>query len=259
MEEDNFYEDLVSKKDLKSGGPRLSVIFMVILMIAIVGFGAYVTYLKLKEEKEVEEKPTEEPPEVEEVESIDFDCDDTCHYTIRVLEKEVKIDYTVTPGQNEEKTHHIQIGGKSIMNKKYTCGGPATLKVLEDLLLISYHDGCDTTGNTIHIYKADGTEVTSYEYMDSSMRIESTNFDVSDNKIIVNGTRIYQGSILKLSDTKQVNICKQEEWASAQVDEDTLVSGTYEIQYMGNLTFKEPTLKNSKTLKDVYEECTIED
>lgn len=253
MEDNNFYEEMVNEKDFKET-KNLGPIFVVLFIIIILGFGIYVTYLKLTEKPKEKEKVENVQEEV--VQTFELVCDNTCDYNLNIKGEEIKVNYTVS---NDLDTHMITINNKEIVNKTFACGGPATLKVLDDIILISYHDGCDIGGNTLFAYTKEGNELFSYEYLDNmtNMWIESTDFDVENNKIKINGTRLYHGNTLRLSNTQEVNICEQNEWPIYMIDENTITSGVYEIEYSGNNSFTSPILKESKTVKELLTSCEV--
>lgn len=257
QDENNFYEEMIHGNDIKERKNK-TPIFIILFILMILVFGIYVTYLKLNEPKKEEEKKEEDTQVQVEVETIEFVCEDSCEYSVTVNGEKVPITYTVST--EEDFIHKIMINNNPIVNRSFACGGPATLKVLNDIILISYHDGCDVGGNTIHAYTKDGNEIFSYEYLDSvlNMWMENTNFEVENNKIKINATRVYHGYTLRLSNSTEVDICMNDEWLSYQIDENTVTSGVYEIEYFGNNNFSEPILVQKETVGNLFLGCEIE-
>ena len=182
MDENNFYDEIMNEKDLKEK-KSIGPFFIILLIIIILGFGVYVTYLKLTDKKEEKEEEIIKP--VEEIQTIELTCDEACDYKVLIDNEEVPISYTVSKSIDDEYTHKVTIHNNTVIDKTFSCGGPAILKVLKDTILISYHDGCDIGGNTLHAYNKDGLELFSYEYLDPilNMWMENTDFEVEDNKV----------------------------------------------------------------------------
>lgn len=256
-QEENFYEDMVHGRDLKEKKFNFRII-VVLFLIAILGFGAYITYLKFQEKPEpVEESKT---PEEEVMQEVEFDCDEVCEYTLQVGGEDVVVNYSVSATETDHFLHRVSIAGSIVVNRDFACGGPTTLKVLDDILLISYHDGCDVGGNTLHAYDKTGVELFSYEYLDTTynMWMSGTDFEIEDKKIKIAATRMYQGTTMRLNTNAEIDLCNKDEWIKySEMNEDTITSGVYEITYYGSSSFSDPMLISSTTVKDEIKNCPV--
>lgn len=253
MDENNFYDELINEKDFNKSR-NVKTIFVILLIVFILFLGGYLTYLKINEKPELEVKDKIE----ENIQSFDLICSDNCEYKININEEIIPIVYSITNDMDND-IHQLKINNNLVINKSLNCGGLANLKVLDDVIIISYHDGCDIGGNTLNGYTKDGREIFSYEYMDSfsNMWIETTNFEVVNKKIIVNATRMYHDLTLRLTKESEVNICNKDEWPIYMIGLDTITSGIYEIEYLGNFNFGSPILKQEESIKDIINTCGI--
>ncbi len=257
--DENFFEELLDdeKNYTKERSPFFKWIVGLIIFLLIVFLG-YLTYLKLTEKKNEEEDKKEEV--VESADKVELDCDNVCEYEVEVKGQKVTIGYAVNT-EEETPVHQLKIGDTVIVNRTFSCGGPTTLSVLEDIIFISYHEGCDILGNTIHAYTKDGEEIFNYEYLDSTynMWMDGTDFDIKGNKLYISATRVYHGPTLRLSANEEVNICEPSEWEIYNIDRNTISSGVYEIEYLGNSNFSTPKLTEKKYVKDLLDLCETED
>lgn len=259
--DDKFYEEALEQEQVYTPDKKNNFKGIIwIIIILLIGIGAFIVYLKLNKKEEPKEEVKNEETVVQEVEKIDLDCEKECTYDLTINNSKVNVKYTQNKITDDTVTHKLQIGDNIIVNQDFSCGGPAFLSVLDDMILISYHDGCDTFGNTIHAYTKDGVEVFNYEYFDNTynMWMEGTNYSVVGKKILVPATRVYHGLTLRLNANRELNICESVEWDVYGVNLDTVASGTYEITYEGNSKFSDPVLKNSKTLEDIIDSCNGE-
>lgn len=256
-EEENIYEEEFIPK--VNGNKKVKV-FLIILIVLIIGFGAYITYLKLNEEKDSKET-TPTPAPVVEVQNIDFDCaDNTCTDTLKVANKDVKVLYEKTVQEDESVIHKVSIDDHVILNENLSCGGPSSLKVLDDTLVLSYHSGCDINGNIITAYSIEGVELFKYEYLDpltKLMRVDGTTFEVKDKKISIKGTRLTHGPAIEVTNGI-VDLCEQTNWAANNIDLTTVLSATYEIAYQGNLAYEQPIVVSSETAQDKQILCDVD-
>lgn len=254
MDENNFYDEMMDEKDVKEK-KNITPFLIIFFIIIILGLALFVTYLKLTDKKEEKEEEIIKP--VEEIQTIELTCDEACDYKVLIDNEEIPISYTVSKSIDDEYTHKVTIHNNTVIDKTFACGGPAILKVLKDTILISYHDGCDIGGNTLHAYNKDGLELFSYEYLDPTLNMwmENTDFEVEDNKIKVGATRVYHGPTLRLSNLQEVNLCSKEEWSTYNIDENTISSGIYEIEYLGNSQFKQPVLISKESVKEYTKNC----
>lgn len=255
MEEEQIYEELENERlfHQKKGNGKL--FFFILLFLILVGIGGY---FMLKNHPKKEEKKEEKPTIVEnEGYQVEFECDGKCTYDIELSSEKVTVTYEKTKNEDYTYLDKVTIGDTVVSNKNHLCGGPATLGVLEDVILISYHDGCDIGGNTIYAYTKDGSEIFHYEYLDENLHLwlDSTSYKIKNSKIVVGATRLYHGNTLRLDSKREVNLCEKTEWDFYGIDEKTIVSGTYEIEYEGKGVFKEPKLVNEKIVKSVLNIC----
>ena len=256
MEEEQIYEELANEHMGNHGGGNKVIIF--ILLLFIIAIVSVVIYM-IMESKPKENKPEEDG--IVKVEEdgyqVEFECDATCTYDLELSNGPVTVTYEKVKNEDYTYLDKIKIGDTVIHSKTSLCGGPATLGVVEDIILISYHDGCDIGGNTLHAYTKDAKEIFSYEYLDSSLNmwLQSTSYQIKGKKILVDATRLYHGNTLQLNANKEVDLCKKSEWSLNGIDENTIVGGTYEIQYEGNGVFKEPQIDQKKLVESVLNTC----
>jgi hypothetical protein len=225
--EDNFYEDMLENSDFK-GNFKYTKVLIIILILLIIGFALYVTYLKLTLKKEEVETTNLESKIGEEIEFI---CADTCEYTFQVKGVDVTLSYLVS-GDNLEH-HKVMMNDTVILDDDFACGGPATLKVYDDIIVISYHNGCSTGGNYLSIYDTSGKLLGNYEEFSdiNNMWMESTDFTLSEDGISLKLTGLYKEHILRLSKLKEVNLCNLDEWELYDVTYDTPTKVEYHIAY----------------------------
>lgn len=255
MEEEQIYEELANEQFMNHGGNKKVVILLLLILIVAIGL---LIWMWSKYEPEKEKEETNEPVVTEkEGYQTQFECDDKCTYDLDLTSGKVTVTYEKI--QNEDYTYldKVIIGDTVVSSKNHLCGGPATLGVLDDVILISYHDGCDIGGNTLHAYTKEGVEIFKYEYLDTTLNmwLESTSYSIKGKKIIVESTRLYHGNTLRLDSKREVNLCEKTEWPIYEINEDTLVSGTYEIEYEGSGKFREPILTNQETVESVISSC----
>ncbi len=256
MEEEQLYEELANEH-MGNHGSENKVVILILLLSIIAMVGAVVYMIVQSNTKE--DKPQDDEQVVTEKEGyqVEFECDETCTYDLELSNGKVTVTYEKI--QNEDYTYldRVKIGDTVIHAKTSLCGGPATLGVLDDMILISYHDGCDIGGNTLHAYTRDAKEIFSYEYLDSSLNmwLQSTSYQIKGKKILIEATRLYHENTLQLRANKEVDLCKKSDWALHEIDENTIVSGTYEMQYEGNSSFKKPQLIKKETVESVLNTC----
>ena len=242
MEEEQIYEELENERLFNQKNRNGKSFFFVLLFIILFGVGCYF-FLKNNLDKEKKREEMNQPIiKEQEGYQTQFECEDKCTYDLELTNGKIAVTYEKIKNEDYTYTDKVTIGSTVISNKSHLCGGPATLGVLEDIILISYHDGCDIGGNTLYAYTF-------------NLWLANTNYKIKDNKIIVDATRLYHGNTLKLDTEKEVNLCEETEWSLYNIHEDTLVIGTYEIEYEGKGTFKEPKLINEKKVKDVLNIC----
>lgn len=258
MEEEQLYEELANENMGNHGGENKAVIF--ILLFLIVSMVGTVVYMIIKSRPPKEDKPKEDEPIVVEKEGyqVEFECDDTCTYDLELSSGKVTVTYEKVRNEDYTYLDKLKIGDTVIHSKTSLCGGPATLGVLDDIILISYHDGCDIGGNTLHAYTKEAKELFAYEYLDSSLNMwmQSTSYKIRGKKILVDATRLYHGNTIALSGTNEAPLCDKTRWPLYEIDENTVVSGTYEIEYEGNEAFKEPKLVQKQTVESVIGTCS---
>ncbi len=255
MEEEQIYEELENERLLnKKGGNRKQFLFF-LLFVILIG-GGYYFFLKSNPKKE-KKKENETTIHEREGYQVEFECEDKCIYDLELTNGKIAVVYEKIKNEDYTYTDKVTIGSTTVSNKSHLCGGPATLGVLEDVILISYHDGCDIGGNTIYAYTKEGSEIFHYEYLDENLHLwlDSTNYKIKNNRIIMGATRTYHGNTLRLDSKKEVNLCEKTEWDFYGIDENTIVSGTYEMEYEGNGVFKKPKLVNEKKVKNVLNTC----
>lgn len=253
--EENFYEDLLNNRDLKGG--KGSKIFVILLILIVLGLMGYVLYIKFFTKKE-EVKNDVKKEEV--IQEYSFNCEDSCSYPVKINGEDINILYeTSVTDDDDTYNHKITISDNEILNKDFSCGGPATLKVLDDMIVISFHEGCDILGNYINIYDKNGNEIMNItKFDDYNMSIENTEFDIKDKKIIVKATRLYHGPTLRLNELEEVDVCDTLDWQNYGVNEETITNGTYEIEYLQDGIFAKAVLKEKNTLKDALNSCNNE-
>lgn len=260
MDEENIYEE-IEKEQLMNNNygnnkNKTLIILVILILICIIAIIIYIMNFPKKKNIDTDTEVTTDTSNTDTYQ-VEFDCDDTCTYDVDLNGNTVKITYDRI--QNEDYTYldKITIGTKIVYSNTALCGGPATLSTLDDVILISYHDGCDIGGNTLYAYTKDGEEIFNYEYLSDSLNMwmSSTSYSIKDNKVIVDATRLYYNNTLRLDNIKEVNICNKDEWDLYEIDETTIVSGTYEIEYIGDNQFKTPNLISKKLLKNVLNNC----
>lgn len=256
MEEEQLYEELANEH-MGNHGSENKIVIIILLLCSIAMVGAVVYMIVKSKPKENKPQEVEQAEPEKEGYQVEFECDETCTYDLELSSGKVTVTYEKV--QNEDYTYldKVKIGDKVIHAKTSLCGGPATLGVLDDIILISYHDGCDIGGNTLHAYTRDAKEIFSYEYLDSSLNmwLKSTSYQIKGKKIQVEATRLYHENTLQLNANKEVNLCKKSDWSFYDIDENTIVGGTYEMQYEGNGSFKEPQLIKKETVESVLDTC----
>ncbi len=256
--DDKFYEEVLEQEQVYGHEKKHNFKWFIwVIIIVLFGIGSVVIYLRLNEKDAPKEAVNNQQEMVQEIKKIDLDCESECTYDLTVDSSKINVKYTQIKSVDDTIMHKLQIDDNIIVNQEFACGGPAFLSVLEDIILISYHDGCDSYGNTLHAYTKEGEEIFNYEYLDNTynMWMEGTDYSVIGKKISVPATRIYHGLTLRLNANRELNICESPEWTVYGVDLTTVASGTYEIIYEGNSKFSNPVLVNSKTLEDIIQSC----
>lgn len=259
MKQEEFYEEALNAEEVYIKEKKYNFKWLIwIIIILLLFFFGLLTFWKLTEKEKPEEEVVED---ITEEEKIDLDCDDTCNYTLDVDGSEVTLTYTKTIGKEDEEIHKLELDGTELVNRSFACGGPAVLTVLKDTILISYHDGCDITGNSIYAYTKEGKEIFHYETFDTiyNMWMSGTEFTVKGNQISIPATRVYHGPTLRLNELEEVNICENGEWELYHVDSNTVSGGSYIITYLGNNQFSDPVLEEEQYLKDIVSTCNLED
>lgn len=252
MEEENFFEENVTNKDLRSNNKFVKILIFIII-ICILGFGVYLTYLKLNEKEEVKEEQDEEKDVI--VEGISLDCTKECSYPIEFTNSEATLKYVVSG--DDTSSHKLFLNDKELLDLELTCGGIHLLTVLDDIFIVSYNENCKSTGNNLVLYDKDGNLLKSYNYAFDTynMWIDTTSYDVINKKIKFSATRLYKGHILHLTKEKEVNLCEDDEYDLYGIDINTPISGTYSIEYLGNNMFSNLEFTPNKLVKDDILTC----
>jgi len=126
--------------------------------------------------------------------------------------------------------------------------GISSLQTLDNTLLVATYD-TDVTGDYLYIFDIDGKLLLEVHSLDDNgmyLRLGEPAYQIKDNKLIVQGTRMYHGPSLFTGDGKQVELMSDGEYLPVFPD-DEVVEAAYEIQYLGNGMFG-PITKIETTL-----------
>lgn len=249
MEDENFFEEEIGNKDF-NGNNKIFKIFILLVILGVLGFGIYVTYLKLNEKEDIKEE--KEIKEEKVIEGVSLECMDECTYSLFDGET---LKYTVT--MDDYSHHKLSLNDKVLLEKDFSCGGPDLLTVLDDIFIISYNDNCTTGGNYIAIYNKMGEEIRKYNYMDDNynMWIESTTYEVKGKSIFIKANRLYKEHVLRLSKKDEVNLCEKDEYSLYNITTSTPINGTYSLKYLGNNSFDDLEFIPNKLVKDDILTC----
>ena len=257
MEEEQLYEELANEH-MGNHGTENKIVIILLLLCIIAMVGAVVYMIVQSNPKEDRKQEDEQVVKEKEGYQVEFECDNVCTYDLELTNGKVAVTYEKVKNEDYTYLDRIKIGDTVVHAKTSLCGGPATLGVLDDIILISYHDGCDIGGNTLHAYTRDAKEIFSYEYLDSSLNmwLQSTTYQIKGKRILIDATRLYHENTLQLNANREIDLCKKSEWPLYDIDENTLVGGTYALEYEGSGIFKEPQLIQRKTIANVLNTCT---
>ncbi len=249
MEDENFFDENIDKKDL-NGNNKIVKIIIFIIIIGVLLFGFYLTYLKLNEEKK--EGVKEEEKDVI-VEGIYTECSDECVYHLNLSDGVKNLKYVI----ENEVSHKLYLEDKLLIELNMSCGGFDLLTVLDDIFIISYNTECKSTTNNIIIFNSKGDILKNYNYVDNTynMWIENTEYKVINNSIVFNATRLYKEHTLRLSKNQEVNLCENDEFSLYGINNTTPLSGVYTIDYLGNNNFSELKFNSNKLVSDDVLTC----
>ncbi len=204
-------------------------------------------YLTKKEDMEDEDDLTVKP-----VTSINFK--DTCNayicnYSLKVNKDTIPLSFKRSPGPNDTYSKQTLIlNNKTIISEDFQDGGPLRLKVFKDriIVLCGYGDG---TGE-ISGYDLNGKELFSYSEVDAlypGMYVALDDFNVDNNYIKFNATRITEDNKIRVNGVSEVLYCDESDMTENEIDSNFIVQVTYKINYV-NSRFEDPEVLKTTTL-----------
>jgi len=124
--------------------------------------------------------------------------------------------------------------------------------------IISYcYYGSSTTGH-LYIVDGNGTLTKVNEFYDNDYRFVPESIKLKDNKLIVNGMRISEGSILKIN-SKEIHLCNKDEIEENNIDIESPAYANYELKLINN-DVKFGLIANTVSIKEfISESCKIVD
>ena len=229
----------------------LHIIFIFIgLALICLGTFYYFTDDKIdldKSDNKEQEKPKEEKDIIKQINLMN-----NVETSITLKNKnEIKIKYNV-----DDETHI----GTFYINNNLMFETTSELELCDQYYLYN---------NSIIIYCVYGSATSGHLYVMSSSKTnkidkfydkeytmipESIQF--KDNKLVVNGIRVFEGGIIK-QDDKEINICNVDERTENNISLDSIASADYELKIIDDKTTFN-FIKNSKTIEQfINENCKI--
>jgi len=218
-------------------------------------------YYKEDEELEVKEDLT-----VKSVSTINFN--DTCRaynctYSLKTDNRTLLLEFKRTAGDDEGFSNQkLILNNKELISDDFLCGGPEKLKVIGDNVVVLYHYGCDSQGDTLTAYNLSGEILFNYDNLDEmnpGMYILDSDFEIKDNDILIDATRMAPSGELYVNETHSIDYCDEEQLLDYQITDDTIVSGTYKIPFIDG-KYDKPIIYSQQTFKDakLLDGCNLE-
>lgn len=250
----NDFEEIANELNNDSNhiGKIIFAIIFIIVVISAVYFGFDMIQNK---NKKIEEKDKETT-----IQSTDFNCSDKCEYTFHVKNQDIKVQYEVD--LSTEDKHKIVINGNTILDQAFNCGGPIKMVVLEDTFILQYRNQCEDSTDTLVSYDVNGNELFRYEFIDEeypNLKLRNAIVTVKNNTISFRATSINHKMLMLPG--KQIDICNSDLLEANQIMENTVVEASYEIRYLGDLTYQKPkrkgivTLEKYRRMHDLNQSC----
>lgn len=237
-------------KEEKDGVLHIIFIFIGIALLSLGTFYYFTDDKKSLDDEKKEEKKEEVDTNIDIIKQISLlDNVDT---EITLKNKDVvKIKYY----KDEE-----ELNNKFIYNNKLSYETSSELEACDEFYLynnsiISYcYYGSATSGH-LYITDSDGISMKIDEFGDGEFKMIPEDIHLKENKLIVNGVRVKEGSILK-NDEKEIDLCNKEDIEDNNIDLNLGAFAEYELVIDKNISFE--LIKNNKTISEfINESCKI--
>ncbi len=235
------------------------VIAIVILSLIVVALFTYVICDKVifnksndieeNNQKELDKESEDKNDKIYDTVSLDFS---TCDFSSNNICTKESGKFNISIVENDVdgmSTYTIKINNKEALSDVLYYSNK--FDILDDNVVVFDTTLTDVRSTTLYAYDDNGNQILNVKSLDTDYptmvldEIEySINHKIENNKIIVNGTRLSNGSSLVVDDNSEnIDTCANKEKYYNEV-----VEGTYEIEYIGDKEFSKIKNTSYKTL-----------